>query len=151
MKRTGIVLLIEDRRDDIDLTLRAFGKMNLADHVVVSRDGEDALSYLFGTGTYAGRDTSLQPEVVLLDLKLPKMDGLSVLRRMRSDPRTSRVPVVVLTSSQEESDIAASYDSGANSFIRKPVDFSDFLETTHQLGVYWLTVNQALPLSLEKR
>lgn len=151
MKRTGIVLLIEDRRDDIDLTLRAFGKMNLADHVVVSRDGEDALSYLFGTGTYAGRDTSLQPEVVLLDLKLPKMDGLSVLRRMRSDPRTSRVPVVVLTSSQEESDIAASYDSGANSFIRKPVDFSDFLETTHQLGMYWLTVNQALPLSLEKR
>lgn len=145
MNRRHIVLLVEDNPDDIDLTLRAFRKVHLANDVVVARDGEEALEYLFATGRYQDRDGALQPEVVLLDLKLPKVDGLDVLRHMRADPRTRRLPVVVLTSSREEADIASSYDLGANSYIQKPVDFSEFIEATHRLGVYWLLMNQPAP------
>jgi two-component system response regulator len=145
MTRSKIILLVEDNQDDIDLTLRAFEKNKLASEIVVARNGEEGLDYLFGTGRHAGRDTSVMPEVVLLDLKLPKLDGLGMLRRVRADPRTRRVPVVVLTSSNEEADIVSSYDLGANSFLRKPVDFSAFLESARQLGAYWLVLNQAPP------
>jgi two-component system response regulator len=140
-----MILLVEDNEDDIELTLRAFEKTKLASEVTVARDGEEGLAYLFGTGRYAGRDTSVMPDVVLLDLKLPKLDGLGMLRRVRADARTRRVPVVILTSSNEERDIVSSYDLGANSFLRKPVDFAAFVESARQLGAYWLVLNQAPP------
>ncbi len=142
MGRSQIILLVEDNPDDVDLTLRAFEKSKVANDIVVVRDGEQALNYLFRTGSHAGRDPERMPEVVLLDLKLPKVDGLEVLRRMRSDERTRRLPVVVLTSSKEESDIIRSYDLGANSFVRKPVDFAQFIEAAQQLGLYWLVLNE---------
>lgn len=137
-----ILLLVEDNPDDEALTLRALRKYNLANEVVVARDGQEALDYLFGDGEFSGRDTSQLPQVILLDLKLPKVDGLQVLERLRAHPQTRRVPVVVLTSSNEESDLIRSYDLGANSYVRKPVDFEEFLEAARQLGLYWLVLNE---------
>jgi two-component system response regulator len=136
------ILLVEDNPDHEALTLRALKKAGLANPVVVARDGAEALEYLFGTGKYAGRDTDSIPQTVLLDLKLPKVDGLQVLQRMRADERTRLIPVVVLTSSDEERDLAESYKLGANSYIRKPVDFANFVEATRQLGLYWLVLNR---------
>lgn len=147
MNRSRIVLLVEDNPDDIELTMRAFRKLRLANELVVVRDGEEALHYLFGSGPYENRDASIQPVLILLDLKLPKIGGIEVLRRLRAEPQTRRLPVVILTSSREERDIAASYDLGANSFIQKPVDFTEFLEATHQLGIYWLVTNQPPPVT----
>jgi two-component system response regulator len=139
------ILLIEDNPDDEALTLRALKRNNILNEVVVARDGVEALDYLFGTGSHAGRDTAQLPEMVLLDLKLPKIDGLDVLRRIRSEPRTRRLAVVILTSSNEERDIISSYDLGANSYIRKPVDFNQFMDAVRQLGIYWLVLNVSPP------
>jgi two-component system response regulator len=139
--RSKVILLVEDNDDDVALTLRAFKKSGVGNEIVVARDGAEALDYLFARGAHAGRDPAL-PEVVLLDLKLPKVDGLEVLQQIRSEERTRTLPVVVLTSSNEQRDIVASYDRGANSFVRKPVDFSQFLEAARQLGLYWLVLNQ---------
>ena len=138
-----IILLVEDNPDDEALTLRALKSANIANEVVVARDGVEAVDYLFGNGAYADRDTRVMPQVVLLDLKLPKMDGLDVLRRLRDDDRTKPLPVVVLTSSDEERDIIDSYGLGANSYIRKPVAFDQFTEAVRQLGLYWLVLNEA--------
>jgi two-component system response regulator len=142
-----IILLVEDNPDDVELTLRALKKNNIANDVVVAGDGEEALEYLTATGKYAGRPVAALPEVVLLDLKLPKAGGLEVLRSMRADPRTRLLPVVVLTSSSEETDVISSYQLGANSYIRKPVDFDQFVEAIRQLGLYWLVLNQAPPVN----
>lgn len=137
-----VILLVEDSPDDEELTLRALKKNNILNEVVVARDGAEAVDWLFGTGAHEGRDTSVQPVVVLLDLKLPKLDGLEVLRRIRADERTELLPVVMLTSSKEEQDIINSYKLGANSYIRKPVDFTQFAEGIKQLGLYWLVLNE---------
>lgn len=139
------ILLVEDNPDDVVLTLRAFKKKRVLNDVIVARDGAEALDYLFGTGTFAGRNTDEQPALVLLDLKLPKVDGLDVLRRVRADPRTALLLMVVLTSSNEDMDIETSYRLGANSYIRKPVNFEDFVEVAGQLGFYWLMLNQSPP------
>lgn len=140
-----IILLVEDNPDDEALTLRALRKNNILNDVVVARDGAEALDYLFGTGVYASRDVENSPQVVLLDLKLPKIDGLEVLKRIRSDPLTRLQPVVILTTSNEDCDIISSYELGANSFIRKPVDFEQFMEAVRQLGLYWLVLNVSPP------
>ncbi len=140
-----VILLVEDNPDDEALTLRALKKNNILNEVVVAHDGVEALDYLFGTGTHAGRDPSHLPQVVLLDLKLPKVDGLEVLRRVRADERTKLLPVVVLTSSKEEQDLLKSYSLHANSYVRKPVDFAQFMEAVRQLGLYWLVLNEAPP------
>ena len=140
-----VILLVEDNLKDEALTLRALKKSNIVNDVVVARDGVEALDYLFGTGAHAGRDTSGMPQLVLLDLKLPKVDGLQVLQRMREDERTRRLPVVVFTSSSEEEDLINSYNLGANSYVRKPVDFEHFLEAAKQLGLYWLVLNLIAP------
>ncbi len=137
-----IILLVEDNPDDEALTLRAFKKNHIANDIIVVRDGAEALDFLFGTGAYAGRDMGIMLSVVLLDLKLPKVEGLEVLRRLRADERTRLLPVVVLTSSKEEQDIVSSYSLGANSYIRKPVDFQQFTEAVGQLGLYWLVLNE---------
>jgi two-component system response regulator len=142
-----IILLVEDNPDDEALTLRALKKNNIKNEVVVAHDGAEALDFLFGEGAYAGRDMQVMPQVVLLDLKLPKVDGFDVLRRIRIDERTKRLPVVILTSSNEEQDRISGYDLGANSYIRKPVEFTDFIEAVRQLGLYWLILNQPAPLS----
>lgn len=142
MSRAKTILLVEDNPDDVELTIRAFERHKLANDVIVASDGEEALDYLFATGKYKDRDPEANPTVVLLDLKLPKVMGLDVLRRLRADARTRRLPVVVLTSSNEERDIIASYDLGANSFVRKPVDFAQFVEAARQLGLYWLMLNE---------
>ena len=134
------ILLVEDNEDDVELTLRAFQRHKIANEVIVARDGAEALDYLFSTGVHADRAGG-NPAVVLLDLKLPKVMGLDVLRQVRADPRTRRIPVVVLTSSNEEPDIINSYDLGANSFVRKPVDFAQFVDAAQQLGLYWLVLN----------
>jgi two-component system response regulator len=147
MSRTRIILLVEDNPYDVELTLRAFASSKILNEVVVVRDGKEALDYLFRTGAHAGRDPGVEPEVVLLDLKLPKVDGLEVLKRLRGDERTRRLPVVVLTSSDEEQDIVASYDLGANSYVRKPVDFAQFTDAANQLGLYWLVLNQSPPVA----
>jgi CheY-like chemotaxis protein len=141
-----VILLVEDNPDDEALTLRALKKNNILNAVVVAHDGVEALDYLFGTGTHAGRNPSHLPQVVLLDLKLPKVDGLEVLRRIRADERTKLLPVVVLTSSKEEQDLLKSYSLHANSYVRKPVDFTQFTEAVRQLGLYWLVLNEPPPL-----
>jgi len=135
------ILLVEDNPDDEALTLRALKRNNILNEVVVARDGAEALDYLFARGVHSGRDPERLPEVTLLDLKLPKIDGLEVLRKIRADERTRRLAVVILTSSNEEKDIIAGYDLGANSYIRKPVDFNQFMEAVRQLGMYWLVLN----------
>jgi CheY-like chemotaxis protein len=140
-----IILLVEDNADDEILALRAFQKNNILNRVVVAHDGVEALDFLFGTGAYAGRDPNVHPQVILLDLKLPKVDGLEVLRQLRGDPRTRRIPVVVLTSSNEERDLVVSYDLGVNSFMRKPVDFDQFVEAVRQLHLYWMLLNETSP------
>lgn len=141
-----IILLVEDNRDDEELTLLAFEQSGIVNEVVVVRDGAEALDYLFGTGTHANRDLNDMPAVILLDLKLPKIDGLEVLRRLRADARTQFLPVVVLTTSKEDQDLINSYRLGCNSYVRKPVDFTEFLEAARQLGLYWLRLNEALPV-----
>lgn len=140
-----VILLVEDSPDDVALTLRAFRHNKIGNEIVVANDGVDALDYLFGSGRFAGRDTDQQPAVVLLDLKLPRLDGLEVLRRLRADPRTHLQPVVVLTSSNEEQDMVMSYKLGANSYVRKPVDFDEFIVAARKLGLYWLLLNEAPP------
>ena len=139
-----IILLVEDNPDDELLTLMAFKDNNITNEVIIARDGEEALDYLFGIGKYKNRDVNIQPQVVLLDLKLPKVDGLEVLKTIRSNPNTKPLPVVILTSSKEEVDILKSYQLGANSYIRKPVDFEQFSEAIKQLGLYWLVLNESL-------
>lgn len=139
------ILLVEDNPDDVELTLRALKKHNVQNEVVVARDGAEALDYLFVTGAYASRDTDIMPAVILLDLKMPKIDGLEVLRRIRADERTKLLPVVILTSSKEEQDLINGYKLGANSYIRKPVDFIQFSEAIKQLGLYWLILNEPPP------
>ena len=140
-----VILLVEDNPDDEALTLSAFKKNNIKNGVVVVRDGAEALDYLFGTGRYAGRNVNDLPQVVLLDLKLPKVDGLEVLRRVRAAEHTRVLPVVVLTSSKEEQDLIASYRLGCNSYVRKPVNFDEFIEAARQLGLYWLVLNESPP------
>jgi two-component system response regulator len=137
-----ILLLVEDNPDDEALTLRALKQNKISNEVVVARDGAEALDFLFCTGAYVNRDRHVVPEVVLLDLKLPKIDGLEVLRRLRADERTRLLPVVILTSSGEEQDLVTGYRLGANSYIRKPVDFDQFVEAVRNLGLYWLVLNQ---------
>ncbi|HEX9627445.1 MAG TPA: response regulator [Acidiferrobacterales bacterium] len=146
MAEEKYILLVEDNPDDEALTLRALKKNNIANRVVVARDGAEALDFLFGRGAHAGRNPENTPTVVLLDLKLPKVDGLEVLKALRADDRTRILPVVVLTSSKEERDIVASYRLGANSFIRKPVDFDQFIAAIGDLGLYWLVLNEPAPL-----
>ena len=137
-----LILLVEDNPDDEILTLRALKKANVANRIEVVRDGAEALDFVFGAGNYAGRDTSDMPQLILLDLKLPKVSGLQVLERIRSDERTKRIPVVILTSSTEEVDIKSGYDLHVNSFVSKPVNFQEFSEVVQRLGMYWLLVNQ---------
>lgn len=141
-----VILLVEDNPDDRELTLLAFKEANILNDVIICHDGEEALDYLFATGPHTGRDTGVMPQVTLLDLKLPKVDGLEVLKRMRADPRTRLLPVVVLTTSMEQKDVVDSYQLGANSYVRKPVDFSQFIEATRQLGLYWLVLNEPPPV-----
>ncbi len=140
-----VILLVEDNPRDEALTMRALQKSNIVNDVIVVRDGVEALDYFFGTGIYEDRDLSVMPQLVLLDLKLPKVDGLEVLRRIRADDRTRQLPVVVFTSSSEEEDVISSYSLGANSYVRKPVAFDEFLEATKQLGLYWLVLNEVAP------
>ncbi|MEH1842403.1 MAG: response regulator [Nostoc sp.] len=140
-----MILLVEDNPDDEALTLRALKKNNIMNEVIVARDGVEALDYLFGKGVYADRDMSVMPHIILLDLKLPKMDGLEVLRHLRADDRTRILPVVILTSSKEEQDLINGYSLGANSYVRKPVDFSQFSEAVRQLGLYWFVLNESPP------
>ena len=137
-----IILLVEDNPDDEELTLLALKKSNILNEVIVARDGAEALEYLFATGKYADQNSSRIPQLILLDLKLPKLDGLEVLKRLRADPRTKLIPVVVLTSSSEEEDMLASYRTGANSYVRKPVDFHRFADAIKQVGMYWLLLNE---------
>ncbi len=139
------ILLVEDNPDDVELTLRALKQYNIRNEISVVRDGAEALDYLFATGTYSKRDATTMPTVVILDLKLPKVDGLEVLQRMRADERTKLVPVVILTSSTEEQDMINGYKFGANSYVRKPVDFTQFVEAARQLGLYWLVINEPPP------
>jgi two-component system response regulator len=142
MDQQSTILLVEDNPDDEALTLRALQKSNICNRIVIARDGVEALDYLFGTGSYAGRNTKEQPQVILLDLKLPKLDGFDVLKRLREDARTRLLPVVILTSSKEQQDLANGYGLGANSYVRKPVDFQQFANAVRQLGLYWLVLNE---------
>jgi two-component system, response regulator len=137
------ILLVEDNKDDVELTLHALRKENLANHIHIARDGEEALEFLFCRGAYAGRSFDHPPRLVLLDLKLPKVDGMEVLRRLKADPRTHTIPVVILTSSKEERDLVQGYGLGANSYIQKPVDFDQFRNIVKNVGLYWLLINQA--------
>ena len=141
-----IILLVEDNMDDVELTLHAFKKNNIKNEVVVVNDGVAALDYLFGNGNYAGRDLSVMPTIILLDIKLPKIDGLEVLRRIRENPLTRYLPVVILTSSKEEQDIITGYRLGVNSYVRKPIDFIQFTEAVNNLGLYWLLLNEVHPI-----
>ena len=137
------ILLVEDNQDDVELTLHALRKENLANHIHVARDGEEALEFLFCNGVHGDRSFDRPPRLVLLDLKLPKVDGVEVLKRLKADPRTNTIPVVILTSSKEERDLIKGYGLGANSYIQKPVDFQQFRDTVKSVGLYWLLVNQA--------
>lgn len=143
--RTSTILLVEDNPDDEMLALRAFKKNNITSEVNVARDGVEALDFLFGRGAYQGRDLTQQPSLILLDLKLPKMDGLEVLKALRDNEHTRLIPVVVMTTSKEEDDLVRSYSYGANSYIRKPVDFNQFIDAVRQVGLYWLVLNEPLP------
>lgn len=140
------ILLVEDNPDDEELTLLSLKKNNLSHDIVVVRDGVEAIEFLFGNGQYAGRDLSRTPTVVLLDLKLPKLDGLGVLKRLRADERTRTLPVVVLTSSSQDADVIASYNLGANSYVRKPVEFGSFVDAVSSLGLYWVMLNRPPPI-----
>jgi two-component system response regulator len=142
MLKDETILLVEDNPDDVELTLRAFRKNNIANNIVVARDGVEALDYLFGRGAYEGRNIEETPRLILLDLKMPRMDGLHVLEHLRAEELTRLVPVVILTSSKEDQDLVSSYKSGANSYVRKPVDFNQFLEAVRQIGLYWLLINE---------
>jgi CheY-like chemotaxis protein len=146
--RDKVILLVEDNPDDELLTLRALRKNNVLNEVVVARDGVEALDYLFGTGGHSGRDTAVMPQLILLDLKLPKIDGLEVLKRLRADERTRLLPVVILTSSREEQDMLDGYGFGANSYVRKPVNFEQFVQAVEQLKLYWLILNEAPPAAV---
>ena len=143
--RTNAILLVEDNPDDETMTLRAMRKSNITNEIIVVRDGAEALDLLFATGQYAGRNLSQVPQLIILDLKLPKIDGLEVLRRLRAAPHTRLLPVVILTSSNEERDLLQGYGLGANSYVRKPVDFGQFAEAVRQLGLYWLLLNESPP------
>ena len=143
-----IILLVEDNPDDELLTMRALRKNNVLNKVVVARDGVEALDYLFGTGRHSGRDIAVMPQLILLDLKLPKIDGLEVLKRLRADERTRLLPVVILTSSREEQDMLDGYGLGANSYVRKPVNFEQFVQAIEQLKLYWLILNEAPPAAV---
>jgi two-component system response regulator len=142
MNSKKCILLVEDNPDDEELTLRALDRNLIANEVVVAHDGEEALDFVFGRGAWAGRDPADLPALILLDLNLPKLDGLGVLRQIRADERTRRAPVVILTSSREQQDLVRGYDLGANSYVRKPIEFDEFVEAVRQLGVYWLVLNE---------
>ncbi|MGD8923207.1 MAG: response regulator [Candidatus Zixiibacteriota bacterium] len=144
--QTRPILLVEDNPDDVSLTLRAFEKGNIANRVIVAEDGEEALDYLFARGKYADRDHSAMPAFVLLDLKLPKIDGIEVLKEMRQNEMTRTLPVIILTSSRADMDVMNGYKWGANSYIQKPVDFSQFIDAVKQLGLYWLVLNETPPI-----
>ncbi|MGD0180163.1 MAG: response regulator [Terriglobales bacterium] len=141
------ILLVEDNQDDMDLALHALKREKLANNIFVARDGEEALDFLFCRGTFAERSFDHPPKLVLLDLKLPKVDGMEVLKQLKGDPRTKTIPVVMMTSSKEERDLVSSYSLGANSFIQKPVDFDQFRETVKTVGLYWLVTNQPVPIN----
>jgi len=148
--KNKVILLVEDNPSDVALTRRALHKSHIVNELIVAEDGQEALDYLFGTGAYAGRDITDFPTLILLDLKLPRVDGIEVLRRIRGHDLVKRVPVVILTSSNEEQDLAVSYDLCVNSYIRKPVDFSQFSQAIDQLGLYWLVLNEAPPTRVNK-
>jgi two-component system response regulator len=141
------ILLVEDNQDDMDLALHALKREKLANHIYVARDGEEALDFLFCRGTFAARSFDQPPKLVLLDLKLPKVDGMEVLKQVKSDPRTKKIPIVIMTSSKEERDLVAGYNLGVNSYIQKPVDFDQFRETVKSVGLYWLVINQPVPVN----
>lgn len=145
LEKKETILLVEDNPDDIELTMRAFKKNKIANELVVARDGIEALDYLFCKGAYGKRDIKDVPRLILLDLKLPKMDGLQVLERLRSDGYTKLVPIVILTSSKEEQDLVAGYEHGANSYVRKPINFNDFVDAVRNIGLYWLLINEPPP------
>ncbi|OHD61897.1 MAG: two-component system response regulator [Spirochaetes bacterium GWF1_49_6] len=140
------ILLVEDNPSDVELTKRAFKKSSIVNNLVVVNDGQEAIDYIFGTGKFEGRDTAILPTVILLDLKLPKIDGITVLRRIKSDTLFRRIPVVVLTTSNEDADLDACYDLGVNSYIRKPIDFNRFAEVVSELGLYWMVLNEIPPV-----
>lgn len=145
MSQSRTILLVEDNRDDEELTLRALVRNKIGNQVIVVRDGQEAVDWLEGAGAHAGRDVNDTPSLILLDLKLPKLDGLEVLKRLRANPRTALVPVVILTSSKEDRDRSNGYQGGANSYVQKPVDFTQFVEAVRQLGLYWLVLNEPPP------
>ena len=145
IERNDTILLVEDNPDDVELAKRAFRKNNIANNLVVACDGVAALDYLFCQGEYSGRDKRIMPRLILLDLKLPKLDGMQVLAKIRADETTKLIPVVILTSSREEQDLIQGYKCGANSYVRKPIDFNAFVEAVKNIGLYWLLINEPLP------